>query len=93
MRLLLRIPLNTGTGYDWIINHTPPEVSALDSGIEPPPPGSPPGAQAMATFMFQGAVEGAGTIEFVLERPNSGPPARTLNVTVSVTPAKSSPTP
>lgn len=93
MRLLLKIPLNTGTGHDWIIRHTPPILSALDSGVEPPPPGSPPGAQAMATFLFQGATEGTGAIEFVLERPTSGPPTRTLNVTVSVTSAKSSPTP
>ncbi|RIK10265.1 MAG: hypothetical protein DCC49_03790 [Acidobacteria bacterium] len=93
MRLLLKIPLDSGTGYDWIIRNTPPVVSALDSGLEPPPPGSPPGALAMSTFLFQGATEGSGAIEFALERPTSGPPARTLTVAVSVTPAKSSPTP
>lgn len=93
MRLLLKIPLSTGTGYDWIIRNTPPVVSALDSGLEPPPPGSPPGTRAMSTFLFQGATEGSGAIEFVLERPESGPPARSLNVTVSVTSPKASPTP
>lgn len=93
MRFQLRIPLNTGTGYDWIIRNTPPVVSALDSGIDPPPPQSPPGAMSTATFLFQGASEGAGTIEFVLERPASGPPLRGLRVIVSVTPAKTSPTP
>lgn len=93
MRLLLKIPLYAETGYDWVIRYTPPEVSALDSGVEEPSPGSPPGTPAMSTFLFQGATEGVGTVEFVLERPTAGPPARILNVTVSVTPAKSSPTP
>jgi len=86
-KLLIRLPVQAGTGFSWQITRAPSApVRLLSSNTQPAGPGNLPGGPATELLVFEPTGPGAGEIELGYRRPweKDVEPARTFAVHVVV---------
>jgi predicted secreted protein len=85
----IRLGANPTTGYTWRFQPDPPPVLQLTSRrFEPssahtPPP---PGAGGIQVFAFKATAAGTVDLHFAYGRGETGPPARSFDLQVTVLP-------
>lgn len=81
--LIVSLPFNAGTGFEWKVKQTPKELQLANHFILKPVEALPIGGQRLSSFDFVAAAAGSGTLEIELLAPG-GKVDKTVKLTVNV---------